>query len=215
MPHPVLPKIAVDSYVPAAPIEFTDVGADHWAKVFLDNLSAQGSVAGFPDGSFQPDRPITRLELAVHIARMFELSQQPAPDFQDVPASHWAYKSIQAAAQMGFLKGLPGNQFQPDASISRTELLVAIASGLGLSEPFEPSQILVQFQDHDQVPAWAVAPIAAAIEAEIVVNYPDLDYINPQAAATRAEAAAILHQSLVYIGRLSTGEFPYVVPTPR
>ncbi|PSN20281.1 hypothetical protein C7271_03025 [filamentous cyanobacterium CCP5] len=214
VPAPVQPEIVPSSSPLTGPIVFSDVKSDYWARSVLDGLSERGLISGFPDGTFQPDRPITRLELAVQLAKVFHLAKQPVQGFQDIPADHWAQDSIHAAAQMGFFRGGFDHQFLPDASISKAELLVAIASGLRFSPSSDAHHSLQQFRDHDQVPAWAVPQIAAAVEAGIVVNYPDLDHLGPQAAVTRSEAAVVIYQSLVYLGKIHDLELPYRVPSP-
>src|SRR5579872_3225352 len=48
---------------------FADVPANHWAYQAIQSLAADGLIQGYPDGSFKGDRPITRYEMAVLIAR--------------------------------------------------------------------------------------------------------------------------------------------------
>ena len=57
------------------------------------------------------------------------------------------------------------------------------------------------YTDATQIPTYALAPIAAATQANVVVNYPDVRTLNPQAPLTRAEAAAHLYQALVRLGK--------------
>jgi len=68
---------------PAAAVTFTDVPDDHWAYEALDYLQQAGLVEGFPDGTFRGDRPFTRYEMAMVIARVFTKIQ----DWQAMMAS--------------------------------------------------------------------------------------------------------------------------------
>ncbi len=52
---------------------YTDVPEDHWAGDSLNLLSDMGILKGYPDGEFKGDRPVTRYELAVVLARVTEL----------------------------------------------------------------------------------------------------------------------------------------------
>ena len=49
---------------------FSDVPANHWAYQYIQSLAADGLVDGYPDGTFKGDRPLTRYEMAVIVARM-------------------------------------------------------------------------------------------------------------------------------------------------
>ena len=57
------------------------------------------------------------------------------------------------------------------------------------------------YTDATQIPTYALDPVAAATQANVVVNYPDVRTLNSQAPLTRAEAAAHLYQALVRLGR--------------
>lgn len=186
------------------PIIFADVPPEHWSKPFLDNLSSRGLLTGFPDGTYQPDQPMTRAELAAQISALFDSVQTQSPPiaFTDVSPDYWAYDSIQEAVVMGFLKGYPEQTFKPDQIITRAQAITAIASGLNLSTTQPKSITLTQYSDSTNIPVWATGSVAAATEAGIVVNHPDLAKLNPEQPMTRAEAAAMLHQALVYMGSL-------------
>jgi hypothetical protein len=49
---------------------FADVPANHWAYQAIQSLAADGLIEGYPDGQFKGDRPLTRYEIAVLIARV-------------------------------------------------------------------------------------------------------------------------------------------------
>jgi hypothetical protein len=49
---------------------FSDVPANHWAYQAIQSLAADGLVEGYPDGKFKGDRPLSRYEMAVLVARV-------------------------------------------------------------------------------------------------------------------------------------------------
>jgi hypothetical protein len=55
---------------PAAATPFADVPANHWAYQAIQSLAADGLIDGYPDGTFDGDRPLTRYEMAVLVARV-------------------------------------------------------------------------------------------------------------------------------------------------
>ena len=54
---------------------FSDVPANHWAYQYIQSLAADGVIDGYPDGKFKGDRPLTRYEMAVIVARVVERLQ--------------------------------------------------------------------------------------------------------------------------------------------
>lgn len=50
---------------------FPDVPASHWAAGAIDWVREQGLMAGYPDGTFRPEQPVTRAEAAAIIERLF------------------------------------------------------------------------------------------------------------------------------------------------
>lgn len=81
---------------------FPDVPEDHWAAQAVAYGAAQGWVSGYLDGTFQPDRPVSRAEAVKLLNRALGRACDPefpveAP-FSDVPAGHWAYGEILEAS---------------------------------------------------------------------------------------------------------------------
>jgi hypothetical protein len=55
---------------------FSDVPANHWAYQYIQSLAADGIIDGYPDGMFKGDRPLTRYEMAVVVARVIAKLQE-------------------------------------------------------------------------------------------------------------------------------------------
>ncbi len=55
---------------------FSDVPANHWAYQYIQSLAADGIIDGYPDGKFKGDRPLTRYEMAVVVARVIAKLQE-------------------------------------------------------------------------------------------------------------------------------------------
>ncbi|MEH2221815.1 S-layer homology domain-containing protein [Nostoc sp.] len=200
---------------------FSDVSSNYWAAQFIQQLSQRGVIAGFPDGSFRPEEPVTRAQFAAMVNKAFQKAQQRQPiSFADVPSNYWASSAIQQAYTIGFLSGYPGNRFEPNQAIPREQVLVALANGLEYSPSGNTESTLQYFNDASNIASYARSPIAAATEKKIVVNYPNVNFLNPTATATRAQVAAFIYQALVSSNQASAINSPYVVavgsttPTP-
>ncbi|OUL32791.1 S-layer protein [Nostoc sp. T09] len=215
----------VAPFITAAPsfaqTTFSDVSSNYWAAQFIQQLSQRGVIAGFPDGSFRPEEAVTRAQFAAMVNKAFQKSQQrQAINFTDVPSNYWAYNAIQQAYTIGFLAGYPGNRFEPNQVIPRQQVLVSLANGLEYSPNSTVESTLQYFNDASNIADYARSPIAAATEKQIVVNYPNVKFLNPTATATRAQVAAFIYQALVSSNQASAINSPYVVsvqpttPTP-
>ncbi len=195
-----------------AQANFTDVSSNYWAAQFIQQLSQRGVIAGFPDGSFRPEEPVTRAQFAAMIDKAFPKAQQrSAINFSDVPSNYWAYSAIEQAYSIGFLLGYPGNRFQPNQAIPRQQVLVSLANGLKYTPNSNTQSTLQYFNDASSIASYARSPIAAAANKQIVVNYPNVKLLNPTANATRAQVAAFIYQALVSSNQASPINSPYVV----
>ncbi|WP_246120496.1 S-layer homology domain-containing protein [Cohnella terricola] len=52
--------------------KFPDVKAGHWAELAIKAVSDAGIIKGLPDGTFAPDKPLTRAEMAVIVAKLIK-----------------------------------------------------------------------------------------------------------------------------------------------
>jgi uncharacterized surface protein with fasciclin (FAS1) repeats len=192
------------SAAPAA-TNFSDVGTDYWSGSFIQALATRNIITGFPDGTFRPNQAVTRAEFAAMIQKAFNqnpVRQLSASGFRDVSANYWAASAIQEAYETGFMSGYPDNTFRPNEQIPKVQAITALSSGLSLSASGSASDILnTYYSDASAIPNYAVNNVAAATQANIVVNYPDVKQLNPQVPLTRAEAAALLYQALVRQGQ--------------
>ena len=190
---------------------FSDVQSSYWASQYVQSLAQANVIGGFPDGSFRPDEEMTRAQFASILSGAFPLpSIREAKAFSDVPADHWAAGAIASAYSKGFLSGYPDGTFGLDQPITRLEVLLSLASGLGIETEGSADELLAAFDDRGEIPEWAVAAIAAATDSQLIVNYPNVRELNPTRNATRAEIAAIAHQALVNSGRATAINSPYV-----
>ncbi|AKG23891.1 S-layer homology domain-containing protein [Calothrix sp. 336/3] len=194
-----------------AQTSFSDIPNNYWAAPFIQELSQRGIVSGFPDGRFRPEEKVTRAQFAAMLNKAFSKPQQrQAIRFADVPSNSWAYRAIQQSYTTGFLSGYPGNFFEPNQNIPRQQVLVSLANGLGYTSSGNVSSILQNFNDASEIAGYARQPIAAATEQDIVVNYPNVRFLNPTSTATRAQVAAFIYQALVSSGKASAINSPYI-----
>ena len=224
VPSPSIPQpLPPQAVWPAIPSQqprpsFSDIDSGIWVAPILEDLAQRHLIKGFPDGTFRPNDPMTRAEFATQISLLFALAPRLASssvetEYGDVAPNHWAINHIQSAIAMGFLTGYPDQTFRPEDEITRLQVLLALAKGLNLKSSSSPDQVLQAYPDANQVPSWAKSSLITALEANLMVNYPDPHYLEPNRAASRAEVMAMLRQTLVYTGHLSPLS-PSAVPLP-
>ena len=100
---------------------FSDVSADDWYSNTVSTLVNAGIIVGYEDGTFRPNAPITRAELAAIASRFDDLSGGTS-DFSDI-SGHWAEDAINSAYDKGWVGGYPDGTFRPDQYITRAEVM--------------------------------------------------------------------------------------------
>ncbi|MHC5598552.1 MAG: DUF1565 domain-containing protein [Nostoc sp.] len=203
-------QVVVSSSLSDTPTESPSSELDgHWAEAFIQALISMDLTHAFADGSYQPDKPMTRAQYAALVVIAFNpFGKISAPDFTDVSKDFWAYSAIQIAASGGFVAGFSDRTFRPDQNVQRLQVIVSLVNGLGL--PAVDSDILEVYSDRHTIPDYARKAVATATQQGIVVNYPDPKLLLSSRLATRAEVAAMVYQALVAIGRTSAIKSVYV-----
>lgn len=121
--------------------EYTDLDKSNECYEAASRLRDFGIMGGYEDGSFRPDKTITRAEVARLVTsalgadKTYEeyLHQTPPYEFSDVPASHWAYKYITYLTISGWLDGYEDGTFRPDNEITYAELTKILVDITGYS----------------------------------------------------------------------------------
>ena len=108
---------------PEAPSMFRDVADDFWGKAAINFCVQNGILTGYEDGSFQPNKAITRQEAASILRNAFELTETTDELFPDDSAiAGWAKESVYLVKASGLMKGDAGTgNFRPTSTITRAE----------------------------------------------------------------------------------------------
>jgi heme-binding NEAT domain protein len=177
-------------------IQFSDT-ANHWAKPVIERAVKLGIVSGFSDGSFRPNNIVTRGEFAVMISKALGLEGEgeegALKDLDSIP--NWAKTHVARVITAGLIAGFEDSTFRSKGQLTRAQLAVIISRAAGLK--LDPSATL-SFVDGDDVPAWAQQEVSAAVGAGLITGK-DGNRFDPNAAATRAEALALIIRLLDYL----------------
>lgn len=111
---------------------FSDVPADAWYAKAVEKAHSLELISGYHDGTFQPDRNITRAEFITIAAACDELEEGDCP-FTDKAQVSWAERSIVSAYRKGWIAGGGDNKFNPAKLLTRAEAVTIINKMMGRS----------------------------------------------------------------------------------
>ncbi|KGR78804.1 2', 3'-cyclic nucleotide 2'-phosphodiesterase [Ureibacillus manganicus DSM 26584] len=140
--------LAVPTQAQAETISFSDVKIDSNFYNSIIELAKSEIMVGNPDGTFKPEKVVTRGEVAKIIANALKLTTDNVknPGFTDVPQSHIFYKEIAALNAEGIIFGIGNNKYNPEAPVTRAQLATILSKAFSLSKanfkelPFEDVQ---------------------------------------------------------------------------
>jgi len=118
--------------------DFSDINSQSWYAGEVSKSVAAGYISGYQDGTFRPNKQITRLEAASIIARAIG-SELPGGtdalngfrDKDEIPA--WGREAAGAVAAQGIIKGYTDQTFRFGQPITRAEAVVALDRALAFS----------------------------------------------------------------------------------
>ena len=178
---------------------FSDV-KNHANKAAIEALASRGIINGMGQGTFVPNKTMTRAEFAAIVTRALGLAAKDTKVFSDVPSSKWYAGYIGTANSSGIVNGVGNGKFNPEGTITRQEAaaMVARAAKLcGLDTAMDAAatrDMLAQFGDYRSVASWAKEPMAFCYSANIL-DQSDLN-IEPTKAILRCEIAQMLYNML-------------------
>ncbi|MFS0726794.1 S-layer homology domain-containing protein [Paenibacillus sp. 1P07SE] len=170
--------------------------AGHWAEKAVAQAMELGFVTGYEDGTFRPQHQVTRAEFAALLVRALQLpvSLETAREFSDHEViQDWARPYIYAAVEAKLVDGYEDHTFRADQRITRSEMAVMLVRALGerADAAGDEASAALRFADADQIPAWAVPYVSAAVEAGLVQGKGSQRF-GPGDDTTRAESVTAI-----------------------
>ncbi|MDQ6417910.1 S-layer homology domain-containing protein [Paenibacillus sp. LHD-117] len=171
-------------------IHFADL-TGHWSEFTVYKAAASGFVSGYSDGTFQPERKVTRAEFTVMLAKALDLAPGQRTAFaDDAGLPEWARGYIAAAADEGWISGYADGTFQPNRLMSREEMTVVAMRAAELPAITEAG---TDFSDDETISDWARGFVAAAVKQGIVAGKDDGTF-QPGSDSTRAQAVTVIRR---------------------
>ena len=180
-------------------ISYTDVPINAWYTKAVIYSHVNYLFRGVEWNRFAPDDTLNRSMLATVLWRS---QKSPAVDpsgfFTDVEEGSWYANAVAWANQEGIVYGTGGNNFSPDAPVTRETFATMLYRMSGADEAPQKKNPTWDFEDLSSVSSWAKNAVDWAIEEGILqgIEREDGYYLDPSRPITRAEAAVMMMRYL-------------------
>lgn len=105
---------------------FSDVDQEMWYADAVGYMEKNNYISGYKDGTFKPNKKISRAEFAALVSRYLNLGASGDITFRDVKENDWYYNPIAQMVSGGYMNGKSTNKFDPNKAITRAEALAVL-----------------------------------------------------------------------------------------
>ncbi|MDF2473935.1 MAG: multidomain protein with s-layer y region, glug motif, ig motif, i-set domain, pkd domain, partial [Anaerocolumna sp.] len=150
---------------------------------------------GRSESEYAPQTNITRAEYLYFLVRTLGVEARVDGNFDDIDKNAYYYKEIGIAKKLGITTGTGNNKFDPDASITRQDMMVLTARTMQKFKALKAADditVLGKFSDKGDIANYAAISLATLVKENLITG--SGDRINPHAYTTRAEAAVFLYR---------------------
>ena len=172
---------------------FSDVYSSHHNAQAINYLKAHNIVNGYADGSFQPEKTVTRSEAIKMIFAAFDIAGENDIDspFDDVASNDWFSPFVLAAYDLDIVNGYADGNFKPAKTVNRSEYFKIF---LNAGDVVLPANAKTNpFNDTDKG-EW-FAPYAEFAKEEKLLEFSGNKFA-PTQEITRAEVAETIYRFL-------------------
>ncbi|MBB6019500.1 hypothetical protein HNR77_000561 [Paenibacillus sp. JGP012] len=185
---------------PTAERSYNDIQG-HWAETEIKQASEYGIITGYPDGTFRPEKNVTRAEFMVMLMSALKSKQVgaelPFTDTTEIGAR--AKTAVSQAVQSGIISGYQDGSFRPNAYLTRAEMAKMVANALDVSTEIHDA---MPFADETTIPSWAKAS-AMVLKERGIVKGMGANEFKPSAQTTRAEVIVLIMNMLGQADQIS------------
>lgn len=171
---------------------FTDMKG-HWAENTAKIMKNEGIIDGMEDGTYQPDRGITRAEFLKLLMVRFNLDDNGYEGiYADVSSDSWYAGMIQNAFEIGIINPIlvSDGHFNPDSPLTREEAAI-MANSYAEYMGYKDKKETVYFADDELISPEAKNSVYSAARKSVTAGFEDNTF-RPKMILTRAEAAQMV-----------------------
>ncbi|MFC4099587.1 S-layer homology domain-containing protein [Paenibacillus xanthanilyticus] len=187
-------------------VNFKDEKELKWALEYIVRLASKGVFTGYEDGTFKPNKVITRIEAITAAVRLMGLKEQAESaeematvlNFKDASELKkkypWAVGYVAVALEKDLFNETD-TSIQAEKPATRLFAATLLIKALGLdAEAKAKVNTSLNFRDAKNIPAASVGYVALAVEKGLITGYNDNTF-RPNQPVTRAELAALLDRT--------------------
>ena len=172
---------------------FDDLGSVEWARKPIEVLTSKGILEGTSENEYTPESDITRADFLCFLIRTLGVDAKFDENFDDISRDAYYYKEIGIAQKLGITNGTGNNKFNPNANITRQDMMVltnrALEKHKGLNATGDKT-LLDRFIDKGEIAEYASESLTTLVKEGIISG--SGNKLNPLQQTTRAEAAVFL-----------------------
>ncbi|MBE6680866.1 MAG: hypothetical protein E7600_01095 [Ruminococcaceae bacterium] len=167
----------------------TDI-AGHWAESYIEYGVEAGYISGYEDGTFLPDKTVSRAEFSKMINNAVKLTStgDAKAEFADVASKDWFFNEVKKAENAGYISGYEDSTFRPNNTVSRQEAAVMLSR---IVLPVTERANADSFNDSNLIDSWAKDSVSM-IAAKGYIKGDENKNFNPKGALTRSQAAKLI-----------------------
>ncbi|WP_342541914.1 S-layer homology domain-containing protein [Paenisporosarcina sp. FSL H8-0542] len=128
---------------------FKDVPKSLASSGYINSAAKAQILQGYPDGNFQPKTIVNRDQMAIFLARGFNLNTESTKSFKDISVNMASYASIKKIIEAGITAGYPDGTFKPNDTLTRGQISAFLARAMGYKAT-TANVMKVHFLDVDQ-----------------------------------------------------------------
>lgn len=165
----------------------------HWALNYIETLSSDSVINGYPDRTYRPENTITRGEFL----KLIMTASLGSETFEGANwDDHWTTPYVNMARRYNVLM-TEVTLNNVDEPITRLEMAVILAYSDIEFVRGEKEEGELDFSDISGIHEWYLELLGHTVERQLLNGYPDGTY-RPNNYVTRAEAATVIYRYLEY-----------------
>jgi uncharacterized repeat protein (TIGR01451 family) len=158
------------------------------------NVYHQNFIIGYPDGTFKPDKNVSRAEVATMICRAlgFEANTyNHLSNFKDLKPDEWYFGFVKKAIFEKLMNGRSKDMFCPEEPATRAEIAAILVKIRGLKPEIPDEELFTDVKKGD----WFEGYVYTAVKAGLIQGYKDHTF-KPDNTVTRAEFVTLMDRAL-------------------
>lgn len=196
----------------------------HWAESYVQNIKDKQIISGYEDGSFKPDKAVSKIEAIIMISKMFNIQtinqvysskkQEWESKFIGYNIPDWSWPYMVYALDRQIIPGtdaylstlMDQKNIKNQSPAPRYEVMVYMVRALSLEAEL-PKTAVLKYKDIQSIPVQAIPYIDLMVKKGVIGEKGDPDgNFGAMRAVTRGEMAVMLSNAYALAGEISSND---------